>query len=782
MKKGYVCQKDNVIKNLTYLYFKNYPYNCTFIFSVITTIMEDIELYDKSSQILFSESIGLLAQKFSETRKENKKDNSNELKIILKHFMVAISTLEKSISDEYVIHFNQIIDTFCMNNFKINLDKELIEYAISLGKFGQSFQNKKFSVYFCVSLIRISKKREEDIYNRILFLTEDTERIVKFEMAYHIRFIINLNDNKFCQEKITNCLNYFLEDCDMNFLLITFESIFYSNNLTKFVGEFSFKENLISKINEIISTNDFSTLTYDFNLISQIFLSILNYYYNNEKGDKDLSQIIKQYLKNFFITRELKISTNVIVNFKVDYILKNFDKICVIFYREKDIPFLNEIFSLSMKDFQEKENIDILYEILHLIILNIPKEFLTNSFFNKILFFLEEDSNICNSPNNNNNSLSQINTTSNSVKEINLNIMNSQSNRKKEYKEIWLNNFDVIMKRMIEIENEQFINFFLIRFNSFLNIIKKIKEWRIALKLFHSIQILPKYIMLNNIKYPNYEDYLHILFIFSKELLKNEKNILIEKEITLLLAQLILFSKSRNDILNYLKNTFLLNKSFYRRRIYCLFGDSAYEVFSKEIIKKYNIYSNLFEDILINDIPLMQSYIINILLKYEIFELEIINKVKSILNTQSKNDILLTISINQYLKISSINKTQKNNNKEQLKIKIENKIFEIEKIQKEKEKKEDNIFKKPIPKSKLSGLGYSNKKCSKIIQRIECKKVNRKTSMNIKEQENKSKENFYNSFNNLNSKTNIPNIRKAGTNNYLNKNYGTLKHSNPKKI
>ena len=61
MKKGYVCQKDNVIKNLTYLYFKNYPYNCTFIFSLITTIMEDIELYDKSSQILFSESIGLLA-------------------------------------------------------------------------------------------------------------------------------------------------------------------------------------------------------------------------------------------------------------------------------------------------------------------------------------------------------------------------------------------------------------------------------------------------------------------------------------------------------------------------------------------------------------------------------------------------------------------------------------------------------------------------------------------------------------------------------------------------
>ena len=789
MKKGYVCQKDNVIKNLTYLYFKNYPYNCTFIFSLITTIMEDIELYDKSSQILFSESIGLLAQKFSEKRKDDKKEHSNELKIILKHFMVAISTLEKSISDEYVSHFNQIIDIFCSNNFKIILDKELIECAISLGKFGQSFQNRKFSVYFCVSLIRISKKREEDIYNRVLFLAEDTERIVKFEMAYHIRFIIELNDSKFCQDKIINFLNYFLEDCDMNFLLITFQSIFYSNNLSKFDEEFSFKENLISKIYEIISTTDFSTLTYDFNLISSIFLSIFEYSYNNGKGDKDLTQIIKQYLKNFFNVRELKISTNVIVNFKIDYILQIFDKICFIFCREKDIQFLNEIFPIAMKYyFQEKENIDILYNILHLIICNIPNELLTKSFFNNILFFLEEENNACNSPNNNNNGLlSEINTASNSIKELSSSIMNSQNylnNNKKEYKEIWLNNFDIIMKRMIEIENDTFIKCILTRFNSFLDIIKRNKEWRIGLKLFHSIQILPKYIMLKNIKYPNYEDYFQILFIFSKELLKSEKNILIEKEITLLLAELIHFSKSRNEILNYLKDNFLLNKSFYRRRIYCLFGDSAYEVFSKELIKKYEIYSNLFENILINDIPLMQSYIMNILLKYEIFEQDIINKVKSVLNSESKNDSLLNISLNKYLKISGTYKNIKNNNDEK-KMDIENKIFEIEKIQKEKEKKEDNIFKKPIkPKSKISGIGYSSKKSSKlsskILQKVDDKNGNRKSSMNTKEQENKLNENFHNSINN--SSSNIPKIRKAGTNNYFNKNSGTPKNSNHKKI
>lgn len=119
MRKGYVCQKDYLIRNLTYFYFKNYPNNTSFIFSIITTIMEDIELYEKSSQMLFCESLKKLAEKFSEKRKDDKLDHSNEIFLILKHFLVGISKLEKSISDEYVINFNNLINTFCNNNFKI---------------------------------------------------------------------------------------------------------------------------------------------------------------------------------------------------------------------------------------------------------------------------------------------------------------------------------------------------------------------------------------------------------------------------------------------------------------------------------------------------------------------------------------------------------------------------------------------------------------------------------------------------------------------------------------
>ncbi len=794
MKKGYICQKDNLIKNLPYLYYKNYPNNCTFIFSIITKIMEDIELCEKSSQILFSESIGKLAETFSEKIKEDKIDHSNELKQILKHFLIGISTLEKSISDEYVIHFNDVINTFCKNNYKIIINKELIEYTISLGKFGQSFVNKKFSVFFCVSLIRISNTKIDDLYNRVLFLAEDTERTVKFEMAYHVRFLIQLNDNKFCQDKMINFLSYYFDDCDMNFLLIIFGSLFYSDNLSKFEGH-SFMNVFYNKINEIISTKDFYTLTYDFHNISDIFLCLLDYIYNNNCKNKDLIKFVKVYLNNFFNVRELKISTNVSVSFKVDYCLKNFYKICHIFLKEKDIQFLNEIFPIAMNYyFEDNNNIDILYEILHLIISNIPNEFLNKAFFNKIFFFIEDDKVNNSSTINSKSNLSEISSNTNKeTNSSNINASENNSHQKKEFKEIWLKNLDLITERMINIENDKFIKCLLGKFMNFLDLIKKCKEWRISVKLFKVLQYIPKYIMINYKKFLNYEDYLQILYNFSKDLLKNEINILIEKEITLLLAEVIHFSIFRKEILEYLKNNFLLSKSFYRRRIYCLFGDSAYKVFSKEFIIRYNIYTNLFDTAFLNDIPLMQSYIFQILIKYELFDQDLINKVKSLLNKPNKNDEIININIKKYLSLASNSQKLKNNNlKEKEKEDLEMKVTQIEKNFNLKDKKEESIYKKTVKQKSIPiGLGLSHKKGgknpTKIFQKIEDKDKNhsflRKSSMNNNNQENKINEYFHNTNSNnhtSNSSTNVPKIIKQNnknTNN-LSKSVNTIKNTN----
>ena len=54
MNKRYTCQVEKLIKDLTYIYSNNYPNNTEYIFSVIENIMDNIELYEKNTQLLFA--------------------------------------------------------------------------------------------------------------------------------------------------------------------------------------------------------------------------------------------------------------------------------------------------------------------------------------------------------------------------------------------------------------------------------------------------------------------------------------------------------------------------------------------------------------------------------------------------------------------------------------------------------------------------------------------------------------------------------------------------------
>ena len=175
----------------------------------------------------------------------------------------------------------------------------------------------------------------------------------------------------------------------------------------------------------------------------------------------------------------------------------------------------------------------------------------------------------------------------------------------------------------------------------------------------------------------------------------------------------------------------------------------------------------------------MKSYIINIIIKYELYDNEIVNIVKNIINTSIKNDILLNESINNYLKLSS-NKIQKNYNNEKEKLDIENKVSEIEKIQKEKEKKSNNLIKKSIrPKHKKSGNVFlSNKKnklSAKLLQKIDDKNIFSNTT---KIQDNKN----CHSEHNILCNTHFPKIRKTSSNCCFNSINKTPKNSSHKKI
>jgi hypothetical protein len=159
MKKGYLCQVEKLIKDLKYIYTNNYPDNSSFIFSIITNIMENIELYEKNTQFLFAKSLVELGKSFSvkSTKNKNKEKDlhEEEMNQIINHFFTCILKLEKTVSDEHCKYLNELVETLVNNNYRIEIKKEIIDFSNNLGKFGQSYTNRRFSVYFCTILIRI---------------------------------------------------------------------------------------------------------------------------------------------------------------------------------------------------------------------------------------------------------------------------------------------------------------------------------------------------------------------------------------------------------------------------------------------------------------------------------------------------------------------------------------------------------------------------------------------------------------------------------------------------
>ena len=396
MKKGYLCQVEKLIKDLVYIYSNNYPNNSNFIFSIITNIMDNIELYEKNTQFLFAKSLVELGKYFSKNCSHNKNDKSKDIDLheeemgqIINHFFSCILKLEKTVSDEHCKYLNELIDSLENNHYRIEFKKEMIDFVNNLGKFGQSYTNRRYCVYFCTILIRIGSNTKNDLYKRLLFLCEDTDRIVKFEIIYQIRYLIKECSAKYCIENILEHINLYLEENDLVYKSTTIESLIVFNNLDKFIGIKNFSDNLIEKVNEIIISDDYITIQNDFFVFVSIFNNLLNISLKLEKYRKLFINLIKKYLQIFFLKKKIKeIEENENNNeeyeksfyeekdikskLKTDYIIEKFPEILYIFNEEKDIEFINEIMKEGTKVFFNKENKDIFYQKYHLMINKIP--------------------------------------------------------------------------------------------------------------------------------------------------------------------------------------------------------------------------------------------------------------------------------------------------------------------------------------------------------------------------------------------------------------------------
>ena len=727
IKKGYSCQVEKLIRDLTYIYSHNYPNNSSFIFSIIENIMENIELYEKNIQLLFAKSLidlgKYFSQKVNDKNKNNKKIDLHEEEMtrIINHFFSCILKLEKTVSDEHCQYLNQLIDSLVNSHYRIEFKKEIIDFANNLGKFGQSYTNRRYSVYFCTVLIRIGSNTQNDLYKRLLVLCEDTDRAVKYESIFQIRYLIKECSMKYCKEKIMQYINIYLEEIELSYRATIIESILVFNNLDKFFEIQNFNENLIAKINEIIISDDYISLQNDFFVFESIFNNLLEISLKGEKYRKLFINLLKKYLKIFFMKKKIKEKDNednsiadefieesdedendIKAKLRTDYIVEKLPEILTIFNEEKDIEFINELMKEGTKVFFQKENKDIFYKKYHLMINKIPlgNYNLSKNFLDKVFFFIKDDIdsaiiknyyiyNPKGKSNSNNNFqisnasnnelisplLSPYKKSSTSNKNVipykTLNIINNQQTDSEininpyfnsDFKEYYLKEINNIFKEMLSINNEEFIIFILCKMDSYYKAMICLNDWRYFIEMLKALQNLPKYFLYNHAKYKNISEISIKIFGICKNLLKNSINITKEQEICNMLVELMLYDKiCREDVVDYMRKNFLENKSFFRRRIYLLFNNTVFEKFSFKFIRDKLIYNDLFENLLKNDNSLVQAWIIKLFNNYSVYEREVISLVKEIQEEQKKSanlDLLLNVEIKKYL--NNANNYQKN--------------------------------------------------------------------------------------------------------------------------
>jgi hypothetical protein len=106
------------------------------------------------------------------------------MKIMIK----MILTAEESISLNYLESFEMLIQFF-VNFKKINIEKEILDNVSQMGAYGKNSQSRRYSVYFCSSIIRICTNPISDLFSRLLILSSDIDRNIRSEFAYHVKFI-----------------------------------------------------------------------------------------------------------------------------------------------------------------------------------------------------------------------------------------------------------------------------------------------------------------------------------------------------------------------------------------------------------------------------------------------------------------------------------------------------------------------------------------------------------------------------------------------------------------
>ena len=126
-----------------------------------------------------------------------------------------------------------------------------------------------------------------------MILTSDTDRIIRMEVAYNLRFICKELDEKFIKVNLLKTIDNYLNDEDPKIKSEVFTSIIW--NFNKFQDDKNFINNFIQKINLFFDDNK------NYEILVRIFQGIIGEYfdklskYNNK--NKNFYNLVKTFLK-----------------------------------------------------------------------------------------------------------------------------------------------------------------------------------------------------------------------------------------------------------------------------------------------------------------------------------------------------------------------------------------------------------------------------------------------------------------------------------------------------
>ena len=324
IKKGKPIQRQALLKNLI-IYEKDSLFK-----SLINFIINSVQVWDIETVLCLPKSLYEIITNINYIL------NDEIFNIIFEHMIKSLSSGFEKARNEYLYYFNKIIEFYSVidiknnneikpNFFPYKIKEEIIKLIIDMGIFGQTVQNRKLCCYLCSSICRIYfNKKEKDLendinklYQRLIYLFWDTDKITEVQMARELFYIIPLfYQEMFKSDDVIQALqSYINHDGDHVIQVMIIISLLKNiKYLNKKKENCNFIYNvLMNKIKEIIEDFDYESIYK--NIILHTLIN--NIYINYDELDTAFLYPVFQLgiMKNYYNFYQLDI-----------LFIKNFDK------------------------------------------------------------------------------------------------------------------------------------------------------------------------------------------------------------------------------------------------------------------------------------------------------------------------------------------------------------------------------------------------------------------------------------------------------------------------